>query len=342
MSRISLCCLGLFGCILIQGCSSAGPGKAGPGVQAKHRIAVIPKGTTHDFWKSILAGALQAAGERGNAQIVWEGPAKEDQRAEQQQIVERYASEGVQAIILAPCDRQTLVFPVESALNKGIPVVIIDSGLEQTEAIRNSDKYLGYVATDNRQGGVEAAKRMIELLKGKEKPKVLMIRYQAGSESTEQRELGFRETIRTAPGINFIEASDEAGATVDSAQRVAERLLSDRKDLDGLFAPNESSTTGVLRALEVLQRAGSVKLVGFDGSDILIGALESGKLHGLVLQDPFDMGYQSVMRVIDHLEGKPAPKDRTRYTNLRIATKENMNDPAVKKLYSHGVKPVSR
>lgn len=318
--------------LLLGGCSTAKQ-------DAKYRIAVIPKGTSHDFWRSIHAGANEAARERGGIQILWEGPAKEDQRHEQQQIVERFASEGVSAIVLAPCDRQTLVSPVEQALNKGIPVVIIDSGLQMSDAIRTSEKYLGYVATDNHQGGVEAARRMIELMKGKEHAKVLLIRYQAGSESTEQREAGFRETIQKAPNVQFVEAPDEAGATVDSAQKVAERLFSDNKDIDGIFVPNESSTTGVLRGLQGLGLAGKVKLVGFDASVILIDALEHGQLDGLVLQDPFDMGYQAVLRAFDFLEGKAPPKDKVKNTNLQVVTKENMNEPSIKPLYARDLKP---
>jgi ribose transport system substrate-binding protein len=326
MRRASWCGLAAVILLVLGGCTSDHK-------EAKYRIAVIPKGTTHDFWKSIHAGAVQAARDRGDVRAIWEGPAKEDQRAEQQQIVERFANRGVSAIVLAPCDRRTLVAPVEAALRQGVPVVIIDSGLELTDAIEADPKYLGYVATDNHQGGVEAGKRMMELLKDKPGAKVLMIRYQAGSQSTEQREAGFRETIKAEPTLQYIEAPEEAGATVDSAQQVAERLLSRYQDLDGIFVPNESSTTGVLAALEVLHRVGDIKLVGFDASENLIGALRAGKLHGLVVQDPFDMGYQGVMRAVDFLEGKP-PGDKVRHTNLKVVTKENLVDPAIKPLYA--------
>jgi ribose transport system substrate-binding protein len=261
-------------------------------------------------------------------------------RYEQQQIIERFTSEGVSAIVLAPCDRKSLVPPVEGAIKRGIPVVIIDSGLELSDAIQHSDHYLGYVATDNRQGGVVAAERMIELVKGKEHPKVVMIRYQTGSESTEQREAGFQDTIRKVASIQLIVPEDEAGATVESAQQVAERFLSDHRDLDGIFVPNESSTTGVLRALEGLNRVGEIKLVGFDANPDLISALKAGKLHGLVLQDPFDMGYRSVLRAVDHLEGKPLPKERTLNTNLKVVTKENLEDPAIKPLYARDLRPL--
>jgi ribose transport system substrate-binding protein len=324
--------LAIAACLAATGCGGATQ-------EYKYRIAVIPKGTSHEFWKSIHAGAVQAARERAGTQVLWDGPPTEDKVHEQQQIVERFTSEGVSAIVLAPSDRRTLVEPVKGALKKGIPVVIIDSGLEKSDEILGSDKYLGYVATDNRLGGVKAAQRMIALLKGKEHPKVLMIRYQKGSESTEQREAGFRDTIREAANIEFSVADDEAGATADKAQQVTERLLSDNKAVDGLFTPNESSTSGALRALEVLKRTGDVKLVGFDASDTLIQAMRSGKLHGLVLQDPFDMGYQSVMRAVDFLEGKPLPKNKDKNTNLAVATPENLDDPNIKPLYARDLKP---
>jgi ribose transport system substrate-binding protein len=334
MRRLFVGGLSLFvaGVVLLMGCGS------GRGKSAKYRIAVIPKGTTHFHWIAVHAGAVHAARERGNAEVLWEGPAKEDERVKQQEIVERYTSEGVHAIVLAPVDRQMLIRPVEGALKKGIPVVIFDSGIQLTETIKGSDKYLGYVATDNRQGGVEGAKRVIELFAGSpKKNRVLMLPYQAGSESTEQREAGFRDTIKTAANIEYIEAKEEAGATVDTAQRVAELILAQYKDLDAIFAPNESSATGILRALRVNKLSGTIKLVGFDNSQILVEALASGELHGTVMQDPFGMGYEATLRAIDFLEGKKPPEP-VKYTRLQMVTKENMNEPDVKLLYARDLK----
>jgi ribose transport system substrate-binding protein len=306
---------------------------------ARYRIVVIPKGTTHDFWRAIHAGAKKAANERGNVEIIWQGPSQEDQRQEQQNIVERFASENVSAIVLAPCDRRSLVAPVEEALKKGIPVVIIDSGLEETPLITSSPKYLGYVATDNEKGGELAAARVVEILQGKRGAKVVMLPYQAGSESTEKREAGFAKRIRGATDIQFTIANEEAGATVASAQSAAERLLSVHPDLDVLFTPNESSTTGAVQALRSLKRAVSssnekpVRLVGFDGSAILIDALRNGDVDGLVLQDPFDMGYQSVLRAIDALEGR-MPQQPVRHTNLGVATRANLEQADIRLLYA--------
>jgi ribose transport system substrate-binding protein len=320
-------------CLSLGGCKTDGP--------AKLRIAVIPKGTTHAFWQAIHAGALKAGKERPNVEIVWKGPATEDKRQEQQDIVERFVSERVDAIVLAPLDRKSLVAPVESAMKAGIPVVLMDSGLELTAAIKDSPKYLGYVATDNQEGGREAGRHMLKLLedgplKTKARVRVLMIPYQSNSESTERREAGFKEIMTAQAGkIEFVVYHEEAGATVGTAQTVADRMLRDpaNQALDGIFVPNESSTQGLLQALRDMKPRPAVKFVGFDGSDILIAAMKEGEIHGLVLQDPFEMGYLATLRAIDALQGK-APTPQVLATRLRVATPTNLDDPVIRAMYA--------
>src|SRR5437763_16368818 len=89
----------------------------------KYRIAVIPKGTTHEFWKSVEAGARKAGQEMG-VNVIWKGPLKENDRTQQISIVEQFASDGVSAIVVAPLDDAALKRPVDSAMQKKIPVVI--------------------------------------------------------------------------------------------------------------------------------------------------------------------------------------------------------------------------
>lgn len=328
----------LFVLACLLGCSAD---KAASGGK-KYRIAVIPKGTTHDHWKAVRAGALQAAAELGDTEILWDGPSKEDERGRQQEIVERfYNTASVNGIVLAPCDKTTLAEPVKSAFAQKKYVVLIDSDIEQRPDLQSNEHYLGYVATNNKQGGVEAAKRVIDLVQGNPKPRVMMVRYQRGSESTEQREAGFRDTIKAAGNIELIEPNDEAGATVSTAQPVAERLLQKEQNLDVLFMPNESSTAGALAALEALNKTDKVKLVGFDMSSTLIEGMKAGKIQGLVLQDPLGMGYQSVKRIHDKLTGKPRSGEVVLYTGLGMLTKENMEEPKLKNLYSRQEQVVS-
>ena len=209
----------------------------------KWRVMVIPKGTTHEFWQSVHAGASKAAEELGNVEIIWQGPPREDDRTDQIKLIQNAVASGVDGIVLAPLDARALVEPVEQAIARGIAVVIIDSALE-------SDKISSFVATDNYHGGVLAAKRLGELLHGE--GKIILLRYAVGSASTDDRERGFVETMRKEfPKVGFLSDDQYAGATSDLAQQKAQNLLTRfRGQFDGVFCSNESSAVGMLRALE--------------------------------------------------------------------------------------------
>jgi len=152
----------------------------------KRRVLVIPKATSTEFWEAVHAGALKAAQEWGDVEVVWDGPEKEDDYNKQIELVEGAKPSDVVGIVLAPLDSKVLASPVEQAIDRGIPVIVIDSNLE-------SKKPVSYVATDNYHGGVLAAKRMAEMLGGR--GNVILLRHMVGSGSTEEREKGFLETI---------------------------------------------------------------------------------------------------------------------------------------------------
>ncbi|MBN1670418.1 MAG: substrate-binding domain-containing protein [Kiritimatiellae bacterium] len=300
-----------------------GCGRARKPESGEITIAVIPKGTTHEFWKSIHAGAVKAERELG-VRIIWKGPMKEDDREAQVAEVENFISRGVSGIVLAPTDAVSLAAPVESAVRNGIPVVIIDSGLK-------SEDYVSFVATDNYEGGRLAGEHLATLLGGQ--GNVAMLRYQEGSASTMNRERGFMDAIATHPGLKVISANQYGGATRETAYRASENLMAPHKTaggdltIQGLFCPNESTTFGMLRALQEAKLAGKVKFVGFDSSDKLVEALERGELDALTLQNPLKMGYLGVKTMVAHLKGEPVQKRVD--TGVQIVTRENMNDPRV-------------
>jgi len=300
--------------------------------KATYQIAVIPKGTTHVFWKSIHAGAVKAQQELKDSglavEVIWKGPLKEDDRESQIRVMEDFITRGVSAIVLAPLDDTALRLPVRDAVNNGIPVVIIDSDLK-------SDDYVSFVATDNYVGGAKAGQRLAEILDGK--GKVIMLRCQEGSASTMNREQGFLDVLKEKyPQIEVVSANQYGGATTESAYRASENLLAPlrtpdgRLTIDGIFCPNESTTFGMLRALQDSGLAGKVKYVGFDSSDPLVQALEKGEIHGLVLQDPINMGYLGVKTMVQHLTGKSVPKRID--TGSVVATAENMKEPQIRNL----------
>ena len=290
------------------------------------KIAVIPKGTTHEFWKSVHAGAADAAKEEG-AEIVWKGPLREDDRESQIKVVEDFVVNKVSGIVLAPLDDTALRVPVADATRSGIPVVIFDSALK-------SDDIVSFVATDNYKGGQAAGKRMAELLNGQ--GKVVVMRYQEGSASTHEREEGFLAAIKEAPGIEIVSSNQYGGATTESAQKTGENLLAPYRQaggalgVDGIFCPNESTTFGMLRVLQDGGHAGKVKFVGFDSSPKLVDALRAGEIHGLVLQNPYQMGYLGVKTLAQKLKG--AEVEARIDTGATLVTKDNMDSEEIQKL----------
>ena len=295
-----------------------------------YRIAVIPKGTTHVFWKSVHAGAIKAESELEElgVEVIWKGPLKEDDRESQIRVVEDFITRGVSGIVLAPLDDVALRMVVKDAVNKGIEVVIIDSGLK-------SEDYVSFVATDNYLGGRKGGEHLAGILGGK--GKVIMLRYHEGSASTKNREQGFLDVLKEKyPQIEVVSANQYGGATTESAYKASENLLAPLRTgdggltIDGIFCPNESTAFAMLRALQDSGLAGKVKYVGFDSSERLVQGLVKGQIHGLVLQDPINMGYLGVKTLIAHLEGKKV--DKRIDTGSVVATPENMNDAAIKDL----------
>ena len=284
-------------------------------------IAVIPKGTIHEFWKSVHAGALKASREMG-VEIIWKGSLKEDDREEQLQIVETFIASHVSAIVLAPLDNRSLVMPVREAKRKGIPTVVIDSNLE-------GDFHVSFVATDNYRGGVLAAERMGKLLEGS--GKLIVLRYQEGSASNTNREEGFLDTVKSRfPGIEVLSDNQYAGVTTESAYRVSENLLNRFNDVEAIFTPNEPVTFGCLRALQDRRLTDRITLVGFDASESLAEALEKGEIKGLVLQNPVKIGYIGVRTAVAYLRGEQFEKRID--TGVVVATPENINDPEIREL----------
>jgi ribose transport system substrate-binding protein len=302
--------------------SSCAAPKDVPQTQAPgFRIAVIPQGATHEFWKSIHAGALKACEDLKasgvDVEVIWKAPLREDDREQQVQAVEGFLAQKIDGIVLAPFDKVALVRPVEEAKRAGIPTVVVDSGLESKEVV-------SFLASDNRRGGALAADHLAKLVDGR--GRVLLLRYQEGVASTEAREAGFVERIKTIPGIELVSSDQYAGATRDTAKAAAENLLNRFGDrLQGIFTPNESSTAGTLLALEDLKRAGKIKFVGFDTSDVFISAMRDGKLHGLVVQNPFRMGELGVKTLVDHLRGKPVLNHVD--TGVTLVTPETLDSP---------------
>lgn len=291
---------------------------------ARLTIAVIPKGTTHSYWNSIHAGAQRAADDLG-VDIIWKGPLLEDDRAQQIAIVEQFIGQGVSGIVVAPLDNVALKRPVDSAMSRNIPVVIVDSALKGEVG----KDYISFIATDNKAGGRSDGEELARLLHGK--GNVVMLRYEEGSASTLEREAGFLEAMAAHPDMKVLVSNRYAGATMADAKDAALQMMDQIKSADGVFASNESTAFGMLLALRQAGVAGKIKFVGFDTSQPLIDGLKSGEINALVAQNPKKMGYDGVATIV-HFIRHDAPIEQHIDSGAVLITSDNLNSPDVQKL----------
>jgi ribose transport system substrate-binding protein len=342
MKRRSFFILTLLAVSVASGCASAKS-------DAKYRIVVIPKGLTHEFWQSIHRGAERAGKDLKErlglaVDVRWDGPREENETQAQLSIIDRNLAAKINGIVLAPQHSQALIPAVENAVKQGVPVLVIDSGLAP-----EADKLIvKYVATDNYRGGRLAAEHLVKVLReaGNPSPRLVLFRYQVGSESTEQREKGFEDYVNSVieeqkkagkPTITWLSTDHYAGATEDSAMREAGPLLNRLRDkqIDAIFAPNESSAAGMLASLRSLQLNKKVKLVGFDSSAPLVDALREGDVEALILQDPYRMGYLGVWMLVQYLEGYDVCPDgkQVQSTGENVITRANIDDVTTRQLF---------
>jgi len=282
-------------------------------------VGVVPKGANHIFWQTVHAGAIKAAREF-HFEVEWNAPTLEVDSSRQIEIVESMINRHVAGIVLAPVDRQALVGVVERAAREGIPVAIFDSAID-------TNRVIAYVATDNTEGGRMAARRLGEVLSGK--GKVGVIGFMPGSASTMEREDGFQSEIRAHfPGIEIVGMqfgmADRAKAMAET-----ENILTAHPDLTGLFADNESSSSGAVQALKSRHATG-VKLVAFDASDQLIADLRDGAIDSLVVQNPFRMGYESTRAIGLKLAGQTPPAKID--SGATLVKREDLDKPEIRGL----------
>ncbi len=282
-------------------------------------IAVIPKGLAHQFWISVKAGA-EKAGQEVDASILWQGPPKETEIAQQISIVQDMITRRVSALVLAACDENALVSVVAQAVNAGIPVIMIDSGVK-------SDLPKSLVATDNVEGARMAARQMAELLD--HKGEVGLLPFVSGAATSELREQGFKEGLREFPEMPLV-VTNYSQSDVGTGMNVTSDMITAHPALAGIFAANEPGAIGAAQALRAAGKVGQVKLIGFDATGEQLRALREGVIQALIVQNPFKMGYEAVKAAVAVLHGEEVPPLID--TGVTVVTLENIDTEEVQAL----------
>ena len=306
----------VIGVALVCGC--AGPKTEQAPVQRKLSIAVVPKAVAFDFWRSVKAGA-DAAGREEGVTITWRGPSDERDVAGQIATLEDFINARVDAIVMAACDSKALTPIVRKARAAKIPVITIDSGVD--------DPSVPIVATDNIKGARIAADTLAKLIGGK--GKVGLIPFVAGAATSTMREKGFKDGLKSYPGVKLVSTLySESDAAKGMA--VTENMLTSTPDLAGIFAANDPGAIGAARAIEQRRLAGKIKLVAFDAAQSEVDALKRGTIQALIVQNPFKMGHEGVKAAVKAIHGEKVPLYVD--TGVTIVTKNNLNTPEVKSL----------
>lgn len=283
------------------------------------KIAFIPKGNTHLFWREMARGASDAAMELG-VRMQWRGPANEDGVEAQAGIMAIYIQSRFDGLILAPNASDALQQSVALARANGLKLLIVDSALTNQAG-------LPFVGTNNRKAGEMAARQALR--DAPRASRVLVLRYAPQHSSTTEREEGFIHTLRQALPKALIDDRHYSGMTVGEAETALTALLQESQGFDILFTPNESGTVAAANVLQSGKLAGRVgNAYGFDYTARIHDALQGGVLKAVVVQDPYLMGRKSMTLMHDMLSGRAAPP--VFETPAAVVTRANMGAPEIR------------
>lgn len=296
------------------------------------KVSVIIKATDSDYWQTLLLGAKAAeADSDGKVVVTTDGPPSEIDIEEQVSILENVIATQPDGIVIASTSVDATVPAVEEAMNNGTPVITIDNKLA-------TDNYTSFLATDHSLAAGMAAEAMVKDWetrgvdpKGK---KVMVISSVAGTKVNTDRTEGFINKIKElVPEIKVLE-TQYADNDISKALSIAENTMSANTDLIGIFGDNNHMGVGIAKAIEEAGNEDKIVAYAFDADPDEIAAIKKGTLTGIVVQDPFGMGYQGVMSAIAAIEGKDVEKDVI--VDATIVTKDNMEEEAIQKLLNPG------
>lgn len=316
--------LGLFGAITLAGTVQTVPAADKP------TIPIIVKDTTSFFWQIVFAGARKA-GKDLDVNVPQLGAQSESDINGQIGILENAVSEKPAAVVIAPTQFAALGKPIDEAAKK-VKVIGIDSAAD-------SKAFTSFLQTDNVQGGRVAADGLADAIKakyGKAEGDVALITSLPGVGSLDQRAKGFKEEIAAKyPGLKLV-ADKVADGMATTGLNIMTDLITANPNLRGVFASNLIMAQGAGQAIAENKAADKIKLVGFDSDDKTVKFLADGTIVGLVVQDPFRMGYEGVKTALAASKGEKVPA--TVDTGVTLITKENMNTPRSQELLSPKIK----
>ena len=305
--------------LTLAACGGDDEGGAGGGTEQQQYSLTLIQGVKGDqFYVTMQCGAQEAAKAAG-ATLDVAAPDEFDASL-QTPVVNAVVAKKPDAILVAPTDTKAMIPPLTQAKAAGIKLVFVDTTTENGAELAESE-----IASDNEEGGREAARTLAKLTGGK--GSVLVINVKPGISTTDARAKGFEEEIKKTPGLKYI-GQEYSNDKAEVAAAKATAALAAHPDLVGIFGTNLFSAEGAATGLRSAGATAKVKVVGFDAGPKQVEDLRQGIVQALIAQKPADIGKAGVEQAIAALKGEPVQKKIG--TGFVVVTKENMNDPDVK------------
>ena len=296
--------LAVLATVVAVGCQRGGGGGEGGGPRIGLSISTL----NNPFFVTLRNGAQQAAKKEGAKLIIADA---QDDAATQQDDVQNFVTQQVDAILINPVDSEAVVPAVQAANQANIPVIALDRGA-------SGGKLETLIASDNVEGGRMAAKELIQLVGS---GPVAQLEGIPGTSPTRDRGQGFEEVINAQDAVQLV-SSQTANFLRTEGLNVTENILQSNPGIKGIFAQNDEMAMGAMRALG--GRAGSeVKIGGFDGIEDALKAIQAGKMNATIAQQPDKIGSLGVENAMKVVDGKSVDKNIP--VPVKLVTKENVS-----------------
>ena len=292
-----------------------------PTTDATPKVALVLKTLNHPFFVEMRRGAQEAA-DRLGVQLEVQAADREIDVEKQMQIVENMIQTGIQALAITPSGSREIVAALVKARDAKIPIVIVDTRLDEAAAAAAGVSPATFVGSDNYEGGKLAGAYLAKATAGK--ARVAILEGIPGHETGDSRLRGFRDAVKDSPGITIV-ASQPANWERDQGFTVFQNMMQAHADIDAVFAASDLMALGAIEAIAAAGKTGTIRIVGFDALDDAKKAIAAGTMLASVAQFPFEMGRAAVESAVKVMRGETLPAGIM--VRLEMVTRESLSRP---------------
>lgn len=279
------------------------------------------------FYVTMQKGA-QAMADKLGVKLLVDGPAQFSATL-QAPIVDAYIAKKVDVMIIAACDKQAMIAPLQNANNAGIKVISVDTFIGNGDYVNGPVTFpLSYIGSDNVQGGKIAGDALIKAIGNK--GGIYIENVIPGVSTTDQRQQGCEQAIQATNGaVTFVGANYDNDSAATASQQVSSLLASTKgSQVSGIFGTNLFSAEGAAQAVKNANKQGQIKIANFDAPQEAINDLKNGAVDLVIAQKPAEMGSTAVQYGVDALTGKTSSIQKRVATGYVVIDSTNVNDPA--------------